>query len=112
MSALPPLSGGKRTHCGHVATAVFDPPQTSTWFSIRMVGLPLKRSVSRDRRGLAPIEPIIQPGPHDVVGESGAHGFERSRACCCGDAEPSQVYIKIFELQAPATDESPFDAAA
>src|SRR5216684_3283992 len=25
MSALQPLSGGKRTHCGHVPTAVFDP---------------------------------------------------------------------------------------
>jgi hypothetical protein len=25
MAALPPLSGGKRTYCGHVATAVFDP---------------------------------------------------------------------------------------
>jgi hypothetical protein len=29
MSALQPLSGGKRTHCGHVATAVFDPIRTS-----------------------------------------------------------------------------------
>ncbi|SRR6266568_4497220 len=28
MSALQPLSGGKRTHCGHVATAVFDPFRT------------------------------------------------------------------------------------
>src|SRR6266699_5278490 len=28
MSALQPLSGGKRTHCGHVATAVFDPTRT------------------------------------------------------------------------------------
>ena len=28
MSALQPLSGGKRTHCGHVATAVFDPNRT------------------------------------------------------------------------------------
>ena len=25
MSALQPISGGKRTHCGHIATAVFDP---------------------------------------------------------------------------------------
>jgi hypothetical protein len=30
MSALQPLSGGKRTHCGHVATAVFDSQRTST----------------------------------------------------------------------------------
>ena len=29
MSALQPLSGGKRTHCGHVVTAVFDPKPTS-----------------------------------------------------------------------------------
>src|SRR6266700_3250319 len=29
MSALQPLSGGKRTHCGHVATADFDPFRTS-----------------------------------------------------------------------------------
>jgi hypothetical protein len=28
MSALQPLSGGKRTHCGHIATAVFDPNRT------------------------------------------------------------------------------------
>ncbi len=28
MSALQPLSGGKRTHCAHVATAVFDPFRT------------------------------------------------------------------------------------
>jgi hypothetical protein len=28
MSAPQPLSGGKRTHCGHVATAVFDPFRT------------------------------------------------------------------------------------
>src|SRR5260370_34493476 len=28
MSALQPLSGGKRTHCGHVPTAVFDPKAT------------------------------------------------------------------------------------
>src|SRR5438876_2661657 len=28
MSALQPLSGGKRTHCGHIATAVFDPIRT------------------------------------------------------------------------------------
>src|SRR6266496_4950626 len=29
MSALQPLSGGKRTHCGHVVTADFDPEPTS-----------------------------------------------------------------------------------
>src|SRR6266849_5398492 len=29
MSALEPLSGGKRTLCGHVATAVLDPPRRS-----------------------------------------------------------------------------------
>src|SRR5260370_26763230 len=34
MSALQPLSGGKRTHCGHVATAVFDPYRTSRPHSI------------------------------------------------------------------------------
>jgi hypothetical protein len=28
MSALQPLSGGKGTHCGHIATAVFDPNRT------------------------------------------------------------------------------------
>src|SRR6266568_3763174 len=54
MSALQPLSGGKRTHCGHVATAVFDPYETSRlspWEHFAAdLGCPLECRQSGDNR--------------------------------------------------------------
>jgi hypothetical protein len=64
MSALQPLSGGKRTHCGHVATAVFDP--------IRTFGDPFIRSPRRRatgiREGLS--APVLLPSSNSRVAQT------------------------------------------
>jgi putative tryptophan/tyrosine transport system substrate-binding protein len=62
MSALQLLSGGKRTHCGHVATAEFDPTRTSAQAAVVRAGPfsakrePLRfRTIQADRKDFPPL---------------------------------------------------------
>src|SRR6266699_252019 len=93
MSALQPLSGGKRTHCGHVATAVFDPKATSV-FWIRVChgsASPLVLApLCRRRAEFAPEGPV----------ESDL-GFVADRMGDLGDCAAPLAQLQLGGLQAP-----------
>ena len=79
MSALQPLSVGRRTHCGHVATAVFDPQQTSTEFSVstRITAICRDRAPERGRSDrTAPLSPppAARAAPGVPRGDLGVSG--------------------------------------